>query len=436
MKIEMFHLMPYRELPEDFREKYHSVWVDVPSHLMDPMAVHRFYNDTLDELEYAASLGFDGVCVNEHHQNAYGFMPSPNIMAATLARRTRDVAIIVLGNSIALYNPPVRVAEEMAMLDSISGGRLVAGFPVGSSSDTNFAYGSNPATLRDRYYEAEELIVQAWTNPDVFSFDGKYTQLRYVNIWPRPMQQPHPPIWIPGGGSIETWGWCLEKGYLYAYLSYAGFKRGKSVMDGFWKKADELGVERNPYQAGFLQLVAVGESESEVEDKFGPHGEYFYNKMLHVDPGFADAPGYRTIDTIKAGLLGQTTRFGERPPALTWKDLKAQGNIISGTPSQVTEQLESVIKDLHIGHLMVLNQFGSIPHDLAMENIKLTAEKVLPNLKGIWEGQWEDKWWIKPISSPRWPEALRGPIAEHANGNGSTNGASNGAAASQALAHG
>ena len=396
MKLELFHLMPYRELPEDFAERYRSVWVDVPSHLFDARRAHQMYNDTLDELELGASVGYDGICVNEHHQNAYGLMPSPNLMAASLARRTRDVAIIVLGNSIALYSPPIRVAEEFAMLDCLSGGRLVAGFPVGTSQDTAFAYGVNPATLRERYYEAEELIVQAWTNPEVFAFDGTYTQLRYVNIWPRPLQQPHPPIWIPGGGSIETWAWCLQKGYLYAYLSYAGFKRGQLVLDGFWRKADELGVPRNPYHAGFLQLVAVANSESEADEKFGPHGEYLYNKMLHVYPGFAEAPGYRTLDTIKLGLLGQTTRFADRPPSLTWHDLKEQGNIIAGTPSQVAEQLEHVIRSLHIGHLMLLNQFGSMPHDLAQDNIRLMGEQVLPKLRGIWDGEWRDEWWIKP----------------------------------------
>ena len=102
MKIEMFHLMPYRELPQDFDERYRSVWIDTPIHLMDPTAVHRMYNDTLDELEYAAAMGYDGVCVNEHHQNAYGLMPSPNLMASALIRRTRETALIVLGNSIAL----------------------------------------------------------------------------------------------------------------------------------------------------------------------------------------------------------------------------------------------------------------------------------------------------------------------------------------------
>lgn len=392
MKLEMFHLHPYRDLPQDFDEKYRSVWVDVPSHLFDPVKAHQMYNDTLDELEYAASLGFDGICVNEHHQNAYGYMPSPNLMAASLARRTANTALIVMGNSIALYNPPTRVAEEMAMLDCISGGRLVAGFPTGTSMDTNYAYGTNPAQLREKYYEASDLIIRAWTDPDVFAWDGRFNQLRYVNIWPRPMQQPHPPIWVPGAGSIETWEWCLRKEFNYAYLSYSGFKRGKQVLDGFWNKADQMGIEKNPYQAGFLQLVMTGESESEVEEKYGEHAEYFFNKMLHVYPGFGDAPGYRTLDTIRAGLLAQTGRFGDRPPRSTWKDLVENGNIVAGTPDQVVEQLEQVATDLNVGHLMLLCQIGSMPHDLTMENIRLTATKVVPNLRHV-HAEFEDRWW-------------------------------------------
>src|SRR2546425_8445021 len=157
MKFHSFHLMPYPDLPDDFAEKYRSVWVDVPSHLFDPKRGHEAYNEYLDELEHAEAMGFDGICVNEHHQNAYGLMPSPNLMAAALTRRTSRAALVVLGNSLAAYNPPLRVAEEFAMLDVLSGGRLVAGFPVGTSMDMNFAYGINPATLRDRYYEAHDL---------------------------------------------------------------------------------------------------------------------------------------------------------------------------------------------------------------------------------------------------------------------------------------
>ncbi len=192
MKICFFHLMPYRFLPDDFEARYRSVWVDVPHSLYDPENAHDLYNEFLEELEFAEQVGSDGLCVNEHHNNAYGLMPLPNLMAAALTRRTSKAAIVLLGNSLAAYNPPIRAAEEFAMLDVINGGRLVAGFPVGTSMDMNFAYGINPATLRERYFEAHDLIMQAWTRPEVFAFDGKYTQARYVNVWPQPLQKPHP----------------------------------------------------------------------------------------------------------------------------------------------------------------------------------------------------------------------------------------------------
>ena len=88
MKLMWFHLMPYTELPDDFREKHPSVWVDIHSTLFDPKRAHHMYNDFMDELEYAAECGFDAVCVNEHHSNGYGLMPSPNLIASSLARRT------------------------------------------------------------------------------------------------------------------------------------------------------------------------------------------------------------------------------------------------------------------------------------------------------------------------------------------------------------
>lgn len=425
MNFEWFHLMPYRDLPTDFPERYHSVWVDIPSELIDSNRVHEFYNDYLDELDFAANMGFDGVCVNEHHSNGYGLMSSPNIMAATLTRRTKDTAIIVLGNSIALYNPPLRVAEEFAMLDCLSGGRLVAGFPVGTAFDDAYAYGVNPALIRRRYYEAHDLIKQAWTSPGVTSFNGEFNQLRYVNTPPKPIQKPHPPIWIPGGGSVETWDFCADNHYVYCALSYGGYKRGQKTLDGFWRVMQSKDKPLNPYHAGFLQLVACADSVSEVRDKFAEHAEYFYNKMLHVDPGFQDAPGYRTIKSIEAGftkseaakpLFGDSEKFKENQRAalmgggpVTWNDLIEAGNIIAGTPSQVAEQLEEAIRTLHIGHLMTLCQFGSVPHQMAMDNTKMIAEKVLPRLRGIWDEEgWKDEFWPEPLSNRRTPAAVSG----------------------------
>ena len=403
MKISWFHLMPYRYLPRDFEDKYRSVWVDVPSDLYDSERGHELYNEYLDELEHADSVGFDGICINEHHNNAYGIMPSPNIPAAALTRRTSDAAIIVLGNSLALYNPPMRVAEEFAMLDCISGGRLVAGFPVGTSLDTNFAYGQNPALLREKYFEAHDLVLRAWTESEPFAFNGKHTQARYVNIWPRPLQKPHPPIWIPGGGSLETWEWTAKMNYVYCYLSYSGYKRGIEVMNGFWKEMDNLGVDDNPYRAGFLQLVCVSETDEKAEEEYGEHVEYFYKKCLHVFEGFSEAPGYRTIKTIKAGNTRQVgARASQERQELSWQDYKDQGYIIAGSPKTVIEDLRKASEGLRVGHLMVLLQIGSMPKGLTMKNTELFASQVMPHLQDMWS-EYEDHWWPQPLENRQVP---------------------------------
>jgi alkanesulfonate monooxygenase SsuD/methylene tetrahydromethanopterin reductase-like flavin-dependent oxidoreductase (luciferase family) len=401
VKFHWFHLAPWQNMPDDFVEKYRSVWVDVPSHLWDPVEGHRMYNDFLDELEFADQQGFDGICVNEHHQNAYGLMPSPNLMSAALARRTSNAALVVLGNSIALYNPPVRIAEEFAMLDCISGGRLVAGFPVGTPMDTCFGYGEVPATLREKYDEGYDLIMQAWTRPEPFAFNGKFTQLRYVNLWPRPLQQPHPPIWVPGGGSVETWEWVASRNHVYCYLSYSGYKRGKALLDGYWNTIDRMGIEPNPYRAGFLQLVAVADTDAEAERLYYKHAKYFYDRCLHIWEGFADPPGYRTIKTLKNGLVSQHGKKATQARvALTWKDLTEQGYIVAGSPATVREQLKDVISSLRVGHLMVLQQFGSMPKELANRNTELFAREVMPHVRNMWP-EWHDQWYPKGLAASR-----------------------------------
>ncbi len=401
MKLMWFHLMPYTELPDDFRDKHPSVWVDIHSSLFDPRRAHHMYNDFMDELEYAAECGFDAVCVNEHHSNGYGLMPSPNLIASALARRTSDTALCVMGNSLALYNPPTRVAEEFAMIDVISGGRLIAGFPVGTPMDTCFAYGQNPSMLRDRYYEAHDLVLRAWTAPDTFAFNGRFNQQRYVNIWPRPVQKPHPPIWIPGGGSVETWRWCAEMDHVYAYLSYFGYQAGQATMDGFWGEMDRLGKDRNPYRAGFLQFVGVAESREEAYRLYREPAEYFYGRCLHVDPRFANAPGYTSEATQRAGVVGQVAQVARMRRfdtlAREMDAIVEKGYVIIGSPDEVAAQLKEVAANLNVGHLMLLMQFGNMGKDLAQYNTRLFAEKVMPQLTDLFS-EWEDRWWPQPMN--------------------------------------
>ncbi len=408
MKFHWFHLMPYPHLPDDFRERYSGVWVDVPSaELYDPVKGNAVYNEYLDELEFAEREGFDGICVNEHHQNAYGLMPSPNLMAAALTRRTTRAKLVVMGNSVALYNPPIRVAEEMSMLDVMSNGRIVSGFPVGTPMDSAYCYGENPATLREKYREGVELIMRAWKEPRPFAFNGKYTQLRYVNLWPRPIQQPHPPVWIPGGGSVETYDWCAQNDFLYAYLSYFGYKAGINVMKGYWEAVDRLGVDPNPYRAGFLQFVGVADSDAEAERLYAKHALYFYNRCLHFNPAYANPPGYASIATLRKGIEGQVSRVAALSGTLTWKDIVDRGYVVAGSPATVIDRLNELADTLRVGHLMVLCHFGDMPKDKTLANTTRFAREVMPKLRNKFS-EWEDRWW--PKESPASPQATRAPV--------------------------
>jgi alkanesulfonate monooxygenase SsuD/methylene tetrahydromethanopterin reductase-like flavin-dependent oxidoreductase (luciferase family) len=403
MKISAFHLMPHRELPDDFEKRYESVWVTPPWwELADARRVGQYYNWTLDELLFAAHAGFDGVCTNEHHQNAYGFMPSPNLMGSVLAKATNgtDVAIVQMGATLPTSNPPIRVAEEYAMLDCISGGRLVAGLPLGSPMDVNLCYGITPMEHRERYREAFALTLKAWQAREIFPWNGRYYQLANVNLWPRPIQQPHPPVWVPGSGSISTFDFAVDNDVCYCFLSYSGAKAANTMMQGYWKVVSDRGREPNPYRAGFLQLVAVAETDARAEEKYARHVEYFYHKCLHWPLEFLSPPGNQDYRSLVAASRSNIRR-AEDTKQLRYRDFVEKGYVIAGSPATVRDRIrEEVVKGLRVGNLMVLLQIGSMPHELTLENMDLFAREVLPSLRPLWDDEgWVNHWW---------PERLRG----------------------------
>ena len=182
----------------------------------------------------ADELGFDGLGLNEHHQNAYGFPVAPNMIASILARRKSDAAIVVLGNTIPLYNPPLRVAEEYRadrLPEWRPAGRRLAGRLAARHGRQlrAAALAGARALLRGAC-----LIVEAWTRQGPFPFNGRFTKLRYVNPWPKPIQKPHPPIWLAGGGSVETWKFATEQRLHLQLPEFSGHKYAKSMMDGYW----------------------------------------------------------------------------------------------------------------------------------------------------------------------------------------------------------
>jgi alkanesulfonate monooxygenase SsuD/methylene tetrahydromethanopterin reductase-like flavin-dependent oxidoreductase (luciferase family) len=403
MRVTSFHFMPYRELPDDFEKRYSSSFVEAPWwELGDGDKVGQFYDWSIDELMHAARLGFDGVGTNEHHQNVYGFMCNPNLFGAIIAKMTRDegidVAILQLGATVAATSPPIRIAEEYAVLDCLSGGRLIAGVPLGLGVDANVSYGITPIEQRGRWREAVDLMLKAWTAKEHFAWNGKYYQLPRVNLWPRPVQDPHPPLLVPGAASSSTWDYCHERDLPYANLSYFGGRSAEAVMDRFWERAEARGRDRNPYRASFLQLVGVAETDEQAEVQYAKHLEFFYHKLLHVPTTLLSPPGqsdYRSLlNLLSTNLIGHDVTTG-----LPARDMIAKGFAVVGSPATVRDQLTEMVKRLNVGHLMPVLQFGSMPHDMAMRNIELFAAEVLPSLHALFpEEEYENRWWPKRLT--------------------------------------
>src|SRR5438105_3048126 len=162
----------------------------------DPEVGQRSTRQGLELLQRADELGFDWVSVAEHHYSPRQLSPNPLVLASALSQRVRKARIALLGPTIPFLNP-VRVAEEIAMLDNLTGGRVVAGLMRGSPGEY-MTYSANPTESRERFQEGLELVRRAWTEPQPFGWEGRYYQFRTVSIWPRPVQRPHPPIFMSG----------------------------------------------------------------------------------------------------------------------------------------------------------------------------------------------------------------------------------------------
>ena len=401
MKFHWFAEVTYPHLPATFAETNDSSWVDVPRSLADPQLVKNMYDAYLNEYQYADEMGFDSIAVNEHHQYAGAMTPSPNLFAAILARNTKKAAVLIIGDSIILYNPPTRVAEEMATIDVISGGRVIAGLVLGTPMDAAYCYGMPPGQLRARWQEAHDLILRAWREPEPFSFNGEYTQLRYVNSWPQPIQKPNPPIWVPGGGSLETWELTNKYNYCYGHLSFSGLNKAKPVVDGYWQYVNSQNGDMNPNRFAFTQIVCVSETDAQAEKEYKEGVEYFYRFAQRVPRRFASAPGYQSPRSMvhAADLTRQGARVSERgndlqlarSGQLAFKDYVDQGFVIAGSPATVREKLRELVKSLRIGQLICMLQVGNLGEEQTNKNTHLFATEVMPYLRDIWS-EYEDQW--------------------------------------------
>ncbi len=302
----------------------------------DPVAGSRLYNEYLEHYRLAEEVGFDGIMLNEHHNAPFCMQAKCNVFASILAATTKRVKIVLLGNPLPLADNPVRLAEELAMIDMVSRGRLVSGFVRGGGQE-QLATGVNPAYNRERFEEAHDLIVKTWTQPGPFRWEGTHYQHRVVNPWAVPLQKPHPRVWIPGVLSKETIIWAAQKRYPYIALSTA-IEATKKIWELYDKVADETRLRRRPRVPRLPAALPRRRDRGEGDGQRAP---------VHVDAGRVHRPRpsgvvepVRLLLAVVPHRPSSSTRWAAaRTPAARRSRTRSQNQqIVAGTPKTVIPQ--------------------------------------------------------------------------------------------------
>ncbi len=345
----------------------------------DPVAGSRLYNEYLEHYLLVDELGFDGVMLNEHHNAPFCMQARTNIFASILAAVTKNVKIVILGNPLPLSDNPVQLAEELAMIDMISKGRLVSGFVRGGGQE-QLANGVNPAFNRERFEEAHDLIVKTWTTPGPFRWEGTHYQHRVVNPWAVPLQKPHPRIWIPGVISRETIIWAAQHGYPYIALN-TPVERTNQIWKMYDDTAAAAGFAGGPDYHGLLKQIHVAETEEKALENarqfLWMQGEF--TGLAH--PVWSTPAGYYSPENRRAFVessIGRSTSPRARP-ALEGQ-LKEM-MIIAGTPKQVIAKLRVLLEETRPGIFAFWGNDGTVSHADAKTCIRLLGEEVLPAVR-------------------------------------------------------
>jgi alkanesulfonate monooxygenase SsuD/methylene tetrahydromethanopterin reductase-like flavin-dependent oxidoreductase (luciferase family) len=345
----------------------------------DPVEGSRLYNEYLEQYILADEMGIDGIMLNEHHNAPFCMQAKCNVFASILAAVTKQAKIVLLGNPLPLAENPVRLAEELAMIDMISKGRLVSGFVRGGGQE-QLAAGVNPAFNRERFEEAHDLIVKTWTTPGPFRWEGTHYQHRVVNPWAVPLQKPHPRIWIPGVISKETIIWAAQHGYPYIALN-TPVERTRQIWQMYDAVAAEAGFTGGPDYHGLLKQIHVAETEEKAIENarqfMWMQGEF--TGLAH--PVWSTPAGYSSPENRRAFVEFATGR-SKSPryrPALE-KQLD-ELMVIAGTPKQVIAKLRLLLEETRPGILAFWGNDGTVSHADAKTCIRLLGQEVFPAVR-------------------------------------------------------
>ncbi len=385
MKVFVFDLLPYAEHLDHLKDGRELPWPLPKRHFKPDVAV-RTYAEHLAAWETLDRLGYDGVGFNEHHTSPYGLMNSPNLLAASAAQRTRRIKLLMYGNLLPLHDP-LRLAEELAMLDCLSGGRIVSGFARGIPREHN-VYRVPLRDSRARFEEAWEIIRRAWTE-EVFSYEGKFWSYEDVAIWPRPVQQPHPPVWVPVTGSKETIEWAgrYDIPITPGLLPIRGLR--EDIIRYYARCLEQHGHRLTPDHLIIQASAYVADSKAQAVKEAGPYTLYFNQTLFSHgnitesnplrDAGYLSESSYDYVrPENRWAVSGDRGRYRD----MTMESLARDAEQMPwGTADEVRQRIIDAANHAGANTVLINMNRGAMPHEMFMEQITRFGAEVLPALQ-------------------------------------------------------
>lgn len=373
MRYFVLDAIPWPHLPDDADAVGLSSWVTCPNSHCDPAHLSCTFEVHLEMLAEVERLGFDGVCLPEHHQWPGGLTSAPLLLASALARATKQMKLAVISTDLALGDP-LRLAADLATLDVLAGGRLVAGFSLGHDGDV-FALQVDPTRCQERLREGLDLLIKCWTTAGPWTWHSPSFFYRYANPWPTPVQRPHPPLWAVDPGSPATLQHLARQRVTFLARRYQDAASCKSALEAFRAAGEQVNCPPTSDQLGWPVLVYVGASDAAARSEVEPHLRYLCDRLLKNPPM---APG---LQPVVAQLARLKNRRGLLGPERTWDEVMAGGFALIGGSATVRDRLNQLRRELGVGLVLLEFAVGSLPIDRVQESLRRFASDVLPQVR-------------------------------------------------------
>jgi alkanesulfonate monooxygenase SsuD/methylene tetrahydromethanopterin reductase-like flavin-dependent oxidoreductase (luciferase family) len=334
---------------------------------------------SLEQFQLADECGFDWVTLAEHHFAPFSLTPNPMLMAAAVTERVKRAKIALLGMNIPTINP-IRTAEEFAMLDVMSGGRVIAGMLRGTSNEY-VTYNTNPSESRERFAEALQLIVKAWTEPQPFGWLGRFFEFRAVSIWPRPLQKPHPPIFM-SASSPESADFAARN-HIGAGFAVTTIPLAREASKTYRQVANECGWDPTPDDIIYRVGIQIAETDDEAKGiQPLPARGSRESASPAVRVGLATANASVDDAVARAGYYGrdEENQRGRVRRGGSIEERIENGQVLCGSPDSILQQAQRVKQETGAG---TLDLVFTGDRDQTLRSIELFGTKVLPRLAAI-----------------------------------------------------